>query len=149
MASRNRQFFFLDPLPFFCPLPLDLLRRGRVGMVDTAGRIGTNLDDLSALAAVHDDGLGHLVTGFLNGWELAACAVRLGFLDLQLDIMIPSQGSTLAGIPRRRNLDELRFGFQSLFHGSVNLGPETVGRSAGILTHVGEKQLVESGSLRT
>jgi len=67
MASRNDQFLLLDALPFLCPLPLDLLRRGRVGMVDSASRIGTNLDDLSALAAVHDDGLGHLVTGFLDG----------------------------------------------------------------------------------
>src|SRR5208337_2937886 len=146
MASRNGQFLLFNALPFLRPLPLDLLRRRRVGMVDTASWIGTNLDDLSALAAVHDDGLSHLITGFLNGLELGACAVRLGFLDLQLDILIPSQGSALAGIPRRRNLDQLRLGFQSLFHGSVDLGSETVGRSAGILTHVGEKKLVESGS---
>jgi hypothetical protein len=59
----------------------------------------------SSFASVHNDGLGHLVTGFL----------------------IPSQWSSLAGIPRRRNLDEVRFGFQSLFHASVDLGPETVG----------------------
>jgi hypothetical protein len=56
MASRNGQFLLFDALPFLRPLSLDLLRRRRVGMVDTAGRIGTNLDDLSALAAVHDDG---------------------------------------------------------------------------------------------
>src|SRR5579859_2024194 len=105
MASRDGQFLLFDALPFLCPLPLDLLRRRCVGMVDAATGIDTNLDDLSALAAIHDDGLGHLVTGFLNGWELAACAVRLGFLDLQLHIVIPSQGSTLAGIPRRRNLE--------------------------------------------
>ena len=39
----------------------------RVGMVGAASWIGTNLDDLSTLTAVHDDGLSHLVTGFLNG----------------------------------------------------------------------------------
>ena len=65
MASRNGQFLLFDALPFLCPLPLDLLRRRRVGMVDAASWIGTNLDDLSALAAVHDDGLSHLVAGLL------------------------------------------------------------------------------------
>src|SRR5208282_5906964 len=149
MASRDGQFLLFDALPFLRPLPLDLLRRRRVGMVDAASGIGTNFDDLSALAAVHDDGLCHLLAGLLVSWQLGACAVCLRLLDLQLHILIPSQGSTLAGIPRRRNLDELRLGFQSLFHASVNLGSKTVGRSAGILTHVGEKKLVESGSLRT
>src|ERR1017187_5563151 len=33
MASRNGQFLLLDALPFLRPLPLDLLRRRRVGMV--------------------------------------------------------------------------------------------------------------------
>src|SRR5579862_350873 len=105
MASRSRQFLFFDALPFLGPLALDLLRRGRVGMVDAASGIGTNLDDLSALTAVHDDGLGHLVACLLVSGKLGACAVRLRFLDFQLDIVIPSQGSALAGIPRRRNLD--------------------------------------------
>jgi hypothetical protein len=105
MAGRDGQFLPFDALPFRRPLPLDLLRRKRIGMVDAASWIGTNLDDLAALAAVHDYGLGHLVTRFLNGCELGACAVRLGFLDLQLHVLIPSQGSALAGIPRRRNLD--------------------------------------------
>jgi hypothetical protein len=36
-------------------------------MVDAATLIGTNLHDLSALAAVHDNRLGHLVAWFLNG----------------------------------------------------------------------------------
>src|ERR1700723_3057062 len=67
MASRDRQFLLLDPLAFVSPLPLDLLRRRRVRGVGAARRIGTNLDDLSALAAVHDNRLRHLVTGFLNG----------------------------------------------------------------------------------
>jgi hypothetical protein len=44
-----------------------LLRRRRVGVVDAASWVGTNLDHLSALASVHDYRLGHLVTGFLNG----------------------------------------------------------------------------------
>src|SRR5580658_4710005 len=139
MASRNGEFLLFYPLPFLCPLPLDLLRRRRVGVVGAAGGIGTNLDDLSALSAVHDDGLSHLVAWLLVRGELGCCAVRLRFLDLQLHILIPSQGSAVAGIPRRRNLDELRLGFQSLSHGSVDLGPETVGRSTGILAHVGKK----------
>jgi hypothetical protein len=48
-------FSFSDALPFFRPLPLDLLRRRCVGMVDTAHWIATNLDHLSALATVHDN----------------------------------------------------------------------------------------------
>lgn len=67
MASRNGQFLLFDALPFLRPLPLNLLRSRRVGMVDSASWIGANLNDLSALTAVHDDGLSHLVTGFLNG----------------------------------------------------------------------------------
>jgi hypothetical protein len=97
MPSRNGQFFFFDALPFLCPLSLDLLRRRRVGMVGAASGIGTNLDDLSALAAVHDDGLSHLVTGFLNGWQFSACPVLLCFLHFQLDVLIATQESTLAG----------------------------------------------------
>src|SRR5271166_4535751 len=130
MASRNGQLLLLDPLPFLCSLPLDLLRRRRVGVVNAANWIGTNFDDLSALAAVHDDGLSHLVAWLLGSRQLGACTVCFRLLDLQLHILIPSQGSALAGIPRRRNLDYLRLGFQSLFHGSVSLGPKTVGRSA-------------------
>jgi hypothetical protein len=74
-------------------------------VVGAASGIGTNLDDLSALAAVHDDGLRHLVAWLPVRGELGACAVCLRFLDLLFDILIPSQGSALAGIPRRRNLD--------------------------------------------
>src|ERR1700691_2028359 len=103
MASRNRQFLLFDALPFLCPLPLDLLRRRRVGMVGAASGIGTNLDDLPALTAVHDDCLSHLLAWLLVRRELGWCAVCLRLLDLQLHIVIPSQGSALAGIPRRRN----------------------------------------------
>src|SRR5580692_8323108 len=127
MASRNGEFLLFDALPLLGPLPLDLLRRRRVGMVGAASGIGTNLDDLSALPAVHDDRLSHLFARLLVRGKLGACAVCLWFLDLQFDVPIPSQGSVFAGIPRRRNLDELRLGFQSLLHGSVDLGPETVG----------------------
>src|SRR5208282_2915955 len=105
MASRDGQFLLFDALPFLRALPLDLLRRGRVRMVDATSRIGTDLDDLSALPAVHDDGLCHLLAGLLVSWGLGACAVCLRLLDLQLYIPIPSKGSALAGIPRRRNLD--------------------------------------------
>jgi hypothetical protein len=72
MASRNGQFLLFDALPFLCPLPVDLLRRRSVGMVDTTSGIGTNPDDLSALSAVHDDGLCHLVARFLVRRELGA-----------------------------------------------------------------------------
>ena len=79
------------------PLPLDLLRRRRVAVVDTASGIGTNLDDLSALTAVHDHSLGHLVTGFLNGWQFSVCPVLLCLLNLQLYVLIATQRSSLAG----------------------------------------------------
>src|ERR1035441_10364914 len=92
-------------------------------MVDATSLIGANLDDLSTLAAVHHDGLRHLVAWLLVSWQLGACSVCL-LLDLQLHILIPSQRSTLAGIPCRRNLYQLRLGFQSLSHGSVDLGTD-------------------------
>jgi len=38
--------------------------------LDAAIGIGANLHCLSALAPVHDDGLGHLVTRLLCGWQL-------------------------------------------------------------------------------
>ena len=73
-------------------------------MMDAARWIGANLNHQPALAAVHDDGFGHLLAGFLVGRQLACRAVCLRLLDLQLYILIPSQGSALAGIPRSRNL---------------------------------------------
>src|ERR1700683_1931961 len=85
---------------------------------------------LTTCPRFHDDRLSHLVAWFLVRGELATCTICFRLFDLQFDILIPPQGSAFAGIPRRRNLDELRFGFQSLSHGSLDLGPETVGRSA-------------------
>jgi hypothetical protein len=38
--------FFFGAFPFLWPLPLDLLGRRPVGMVDTTSWIGTNLDDI-------------------------------------------------------------------------------------------------------
>jgi len=52
--------------------------------------IGTNLDRLSTLAAIHDNGLGHLVTGFLRSWQLCGCPIGLRFLDFQFDVLISS-----------------------------------------------------------
>jgi hypothetical protein len=48
------------------------------------------LDDLSALTAVHDDGLSHLLAWLLVSRQIGACAVRLRFLDLQIHILIPT-----------------------------------------------------------
>src|SRR5271163_1321541 len=87
MASRNGQFLLFDALPFLGPLPLDLLRRRCVGMVDAASWIGANLDNLPALTAVHDNRLSHLVTGFLNGREFGARAVRLGLPTSRLPVI--------------------------------------------------------------
>jgi hypothetical protein len=78
---------------------------------------------LTTCPRFHDDRLSHLVAWFLVRGELATCTICFRLFDLQFDILIPPQGSAFAGIPRRRNLDELRFGFQSLSHGSLDLGP--------------------------
>jgi hypothetical protein len=61
--------------------------------MDAAIGIGANLHYLSALAPVHDDGLGHLVTRLLCGWQLWGCAVDLRLLDFQLDVLIPPKGA--------------------------------------------------------
>jgi hypothetical protein len=47
--------------------------------IPTSG-IGTNLDDLSALPAVHDDGLCHLLAGFWLAGGLLLAPFALGFL---------------------------------------------------------------------
>ena len=57
-------------------------------MVDAASWIGTNLDDLSALAAVHDDGLSHLLARSLKPDLLRAHTVGFRFLDLQFQVAI-------------------------------------------------------------
>jgi hypothetical protein len=49
-------------------------------MVDAASWIGTDLDDLSALAAVHDDGLSHLSHGFWFADSLVLAPFAFGFL---------------------------------------------------------------------
>src|ERR1039458_9975510 len=110
------------------------LRRRRVGTMDTAGRTGANLDYVSTLTPVRDNRLGHLLAGFLNGREFSACAVHLGFLDLQLHVLIPPQRSALASVPCRRNLYKLRLAFERLRDGGVDLGPEAqwVGALCGI-----------------
>src|SRR3984957_5570254 len=65
MASRNGQFLLFDALALLGSLALDLLRRRRVGGGGGGRGIGTNFDDLPALATVHDDGLSYLVAWFL------------------------------------------------------------------------------------
>jgi len=148
MAYGDDQFFFLDALPLVCPLLRDLLRRRRIGMVDAAIGIGANLDCLSALATIHDDSLGHLVTGLLRSWQLGGYAVGLRFLDFQFDVLISSQGCSLAGVPSGRNLHESGFAFERLSHMRIDLRTEALRISARVFAYIGKKQLVESGSLR-
>src|SRR6266568_3933614 len=93
MPSGYGEFIFLDPLPFRCSLPFNLLRRGCIRMMHTAGKIGTNLYDLPAFAAVHDDSLGHFVAGFLEAYLPRARTVRLRLLDLQFQVAIAAQGA--------------------------------------------------------
>jgi hypothetical protein len=49
-------------------------------MMDAAIGIGANLHCLSALAPVHDDGLGHLVTRLLRGCSFEAVPLTFAFL---------------------------------------------------------------------
>src|ERR1700693_2842125 len=114
MAGRDRKLFFLDSLAFCCPFPLNLLGRWRIGTMHPASRIGTNLDDVSALASVRHDGLGHLVARLLERRQLGAFAVRPCLLDLQFDIVIASKRGTFPAVPRRRNVNLRRLGFESL-----------------------------------
>jgi hypothetical protein len=105
-------------------------------MVDAAIGIGTHLDGLASLATVHDDGLGHLVTGLLRGWQLAGCTVGFRLLDLQFDILISSQGCAFAGIPSGRNLYKGRFAFERLRYVGIDLRTEAlrIGTLCGIRT---------------
>jgi len=57
-------------------------------MMYTAGKIGTDLDDLPALAAVHDDCLSYLVARSLKPDLLRAYALAFRFLDLQFQVAI-------------------------------------------------------------
>jgi len=73
-------FLLLDPLRFLRPLPLHLLRGRRIGMVDRASWVGANLDDLSALTAIYDDGLSRLLARLLLPASLALAPFTFGFL---------------------------------------------------------------------
>src|SRR5580704_9247903 len=114
MAARDRKLFFLDSLAFRCPFPLNLFGRRRVRTMYPASRIGTNLEDVSALASVRHDGLGHLVARLLERRQLGAFAVRPRLLDLQFDVVIAPKRGTFPAVPRRRNLNQSRLGFESL-----------------------------------
>ena len=73
MAGRDRKLLLLDSLAFRCPLPLNLFGRRRVRTMHPASWIGTNLDDVSALASVRYDGLGHACRkafGTLTAWRV-------------------------------------------------------------------------------
>ena len=57
-------------------------------MMHTAGKIGTDLYDLSALPSVHDNGLSHLVARSLEPDLLRAHTVSFRLLDLQFQVAI-------------------------------------------------------------
>src|ERR1700733_7652488 len=68
--------------------------------------------------------------GFWQADSFGACTVCLRLLDLQLHILIPSQGSHARGEFHAAEIwisCGLVLGFQRLFRASVNLGPETGG----------------------
>jgi hypothetical protein len=69
-------------------------------MVDTASWVGANLDDLSALTAIYDDGLSRLLVRLLLPDSLALAPFTFGFLISNSTLLIPSQESAFAGIPR-------------------------------------------------
>lgn len=66
-----------------------------------------------------------------GSFEAARC---LPFLDFQFDVLISSQGSTLAGVPSGRNLREGRFAFERLRHMSIDFRTEAlrIGALCGI-----------------
>ena len=57
-------------------------------MMHTAGKISTDLYDLPALTAVHNDGLSHLVARSLEPDLLRARTVGFSLLGLQFQVAI-------------------------------------------------------------
>src|ERR1039458_10350169 len=108
-------------------------------MMHAASWVSADFDDLSALAAVHHDGFSHLLARLLDRRQLRRCSVGLGLLDLEFHVVIPPQGSALAGIPRRRNLHQLRLAFECLRYVNVELMTKTLGVNTAILLDIGEK----------
>src|ERR1039458_7242442 len=72
-------------------------------------------------------------------FPLSKNPVGLGFLDLEFHVVVPPQGSALAGIPRRRNLHQLRLAFECLRYVNVELMTKTLGVNTAILLDIGEK----------
>lgn len=98
VPDGDGQFLPLDALALFGPFALGFLRRGTIGMMHPAIGIGADFDDLPPPAAVHHDGLGHLLAGLLRRGKLDGIAVGLAALDLQLHITIAPQRCALAAL---------------------------------------------------
>src|SRR5208337_3049868 len=128
-----------DALAFLDPFPRNLFGRGCVWVMHAASRVGADFDDLSALAAVHHDGFGHLLARLLDRRQLRRRSVGLGLLDLEFHVVVPPQGSALTGIPRRRNLHQLRLAFERLRYVNVELVTKTLGIDAAVLADLGKE----------
>ena len=139
MPSGDCQLGFFDAFAFVGPFPRNLLGRGRVWVMHAARRIGADFDNLSALAAVHHDGFGHLLARLLDGRQLRRGSVGLGFLDLEFHVVVAPQGSALARVPRRRNLYQLRLAFECLRYVNVELVTKALGVNTAVLLDIGKK----------
>jgi hypothetical protein len=66
--------------------------------------------------------------------QLGAFVICPSLLDLQFKEAIASKRSTFPAVPRRRNLNQRRLGFESLADMRVDLGPEAlrIGALCGI-----------------
>src|SRR5208282_2552171 len=118
-------------------------------MMHSARGIGADLNQFSSPSTVHDHCFGHLLAWLLLRGNLGTCAVGFGLLDFKLHITALSQWSAFAGVPSGGNLHQLRFGFECLRQMRVDLGTETLRIGTRVLTHIGKKQLVISGTFRT
>src|ERR1019366_1997633 len=118
-------------------------------MMHPARWIGADLNQFSSPSTVHDHCFGHLLAWLLLRGNLGTCAVGFGLLDFNLHVTVLSQRSAFTAVPSRGNLHQLGFGFEGLRHMRVDLGPEALRIGTRILTHIGEEQLVISGSFGT
>src|SRR5580658_2812214 len=89
--------------------------------------------------------IGGSMTWTLVADSFGAFAVRPCLLDLQFHVAIASKRSTFLAVPRGRNLNQGRFGFQSHADMGVNLGPKALSDRC-IMWNLGKLQVITAGS---
>ena len=121
MRVRN-EWIGLIHTPFF----RDRCRRGsdRSRWLQTTGREGVPTENANQICEM---------------LPLSKNPVGLGFLDLEFHVVVPPQGSALAGILRRRNLHQLRLAFERLRYVNVELVTKALGINTAVLLDIGKK----------